>query len=140
MERVATRSALNSWDIQLPLLLCPPYGDHEENAEHLLTSCSTANMVWSYISAWFKIQLLFAFSIKDLLNMHKTLNVPAKKQNLFQVTILTACQCIWKARNDKVFEDSDINLGILFQDIKSQGFKQVKNRSIRRNLVWKDLF
>lgn len=42
-------------------------------------------------------------------------------------------------RNDKVFEDKEVNLIKLFQDIKSQGFTWIRNRANFRNLVWKDL-
>ncbi|KAK1433706.1 hypothetical protein QVD17_10621 [Tagetes erecta] len=75
-ERIASRVALCFRGVNLPSTLCPMCGNYEESAEHLLVSCSTALMVWSYIATWCKIHPFFAFSIKDLLEMHNSSNVP----------------------------------------------------------------
>lgn len=70
-----TSSALSIRAIHIPSSLCPLCGDYEENTRHLLISYSIANMVWTYIATWCTIQPMFAFSVKDFLELHKTMNV-----------------------------------------------------------------
>ncbi|KAK1440678.1 hypothetical protein QVD17_06507 [Tagetes erecta] len=113
-ERIATRSALRIRGIHLDSHLCPLCGDYEENADHLLVSCYVANMVWHYISSWCKIQPIFAFTIKNILEFHKAINASKRKQKLVQAIILTSCWTIWKTRNEKTFDNKDLNLAKLF--------------------------
>ncbi|KAK1437718.1 hypothetical protein QVD17_03514 [Tagetes erecta] len=137
-ERIATRTALRSRGIPLESTLCPLCGDHEETTTHLFTSCYIANMVWHSISSWCKIPPIFVFSVRDIFEIHNSINTTKEKRKIFQAIILTACWSLWKTRNEKIFENKNTNLAKLLQDIKSLGYTWVKNRSSFRSLIWKD--
>ncbi|KAK1429660.1 hypothetical protein QVD17_11874 [Tagetes erecta] len=81
-DRIATRSALRIRGIQLDSNLCPLCGDYEEDADHLLVSCFISNMVWHFISSWCKIPPIYAFSTKDLLEVHKSIDASKRKKKL----------------------------------------------------------
>ncbi|KAK1426775.1 hypothetical protein QVD17_15455 [Tagetes erecta] len=87
MERIATGTALSQRGISLDTTCCPLCGDYEETATHLLTSCYVANMVWQHISSWCKIPPIFAFSVRDILEIHKSVGTSKeKKKRLFKLS------------------------------------------------------
>lgn len=111
--------------------LCPLCGDYGEFATHLLRSCYFANMVWNYVSSWCKIP--------PILKIHNSITTTKEKRKTIHAIILTACWAyIWQAMNKKIFENKDINLSKLFQDIKSLGYMWIKNSSSYKGLLWKD--
>ncbi|KAK1436346.1 hypothetical protein QVD17_02125 [Tagetes erecta] len=137
-DRIATRLALSYRGIPLDSTRCPHCGDYDESANHLLVSCYIAHLVWQHISSWCKIPPLFAFTTKDILEAHKHINVSSKKKKIIQAIILTACWSLWKTRNERIFEDKEVILSNLLQDIRSLGFIWIKNRSSLKSVMWKD--
>ncbi|KAK1431592.1 hypothetical protein QVD17_08053 [Tagetes erecta] len=137
-ERITTSLALSSRGVHLESHACPLCGDYMETTEHLLVSCSVARLVWQFISSWCHIPPLYVFSVKDLLEAHKSINGLTIKKKAIQAIVLTACWKIWVTRNEKVFDGKSVNITKLMQDIKSLGFLWVKNRSSRHGISWTD--
>ncbi|KAK1423516.1 hypothetical protein QVD17_18819 [Tagetes erecta] len=53
----------------------------DESTEHLLISCPSAFMAWLFVSTWCKIKPTYAFSIKDLLDIHKMIDASKNKRD-----------------------------------------------------------
>ncbi|KAL8214499.1 hypothetical protein R6Q57_003948 [Mikania cordata] len=57
-------------------------------------------MIWQRISSWCKLQPIYVFSVKDLLQIHGLGNWCERKKEAIHAMILTAMWCIWKDRNE----------------------------------------
>ncbi|XP_021995203.1 uncharacterized protein LOC110892342 [Helianthus annuus] len=117
---------------------CVLCGDCDETVEHLFTSCSLSSMVWSIISSWCKIPVIWAFSVKDLLESHEFSGLNGKKKEIVQGIIIFGCWSIWKARNDFRFNDKPVKLEDIIRDIKSYGFFWFNARVKDNKIKWKD--
>ncbi|XP_022032560.1 uncharacterized protein LOC110933656 [Helianthus annuus] len=53
--------------------LCEDGPDGDETTEHLFTACGIAAGVWNCISSWCGISIIYAFSVKDLLELHNNI-------------------------------------------------------------------
>jgi len=140
MERISTGTALSQRGISLDTTCCPLCGDYEETATNLLTSCYVSNMVWQHISSWCKIPPILVFFVRDILEIHKSVSKSKEKKKIIQAIILIACWSLWKARNEKIFENKSINISNLLQEIKSLGYLWIKNRSPFRFHSCKDWY
>ncbi|KAJ0436216.1 hypothetical protein HanIR_Chr17g0902131 [Helianthus annuus] len=49
------------------------------------------------------MQQLYAFSMKDLVEIHKDMTVAVQKKRHIQVIILATCWGIWKVKNETIF-------------------------------------
>ncbi|XP_076917464.1 uncharacterized protein LOC143577543 [Bidens hawaiensis] len=118
MDRLPTYVALvkRNVDVGSTCRLC---GDYEETCDHLLTSCYFAMLIWQFVSNWCNIPPIFAFSVRDLLTFHEYCNLGLKKNKVLYGVILTACWCIWKTRNEMIFQNKTANISKTMKDIKS---------------------
>ncbi|KAJ0532539.1 putative reverse transcriptase zinc-binding domain-containing protein [Helianthus annuus] len=91
LNRIPTREVLKKRNIQVGDSLCPFCGSDEESTDHLFIACYVASNVWNGISGWCRIPNIFAFSIKDLLDLHKTLGASEKKKEAVQGRVRIAC-------------------------------------------------
>ncbi|KAK1429570.1 hypothetical protein QVD17_11783 [Tagetes erecta] len=137
-DRIATRRALSYRGVPMDNTRCPLCGDYDETANHLFASCYIFHLVWQHISNWCKIHPFFVFTTRDILEAHTHINVVSKKKKIIQAIILTACWSLWKARNEKIFEDKEIDLSTLLEEIKSLEYTWIKNRSFLKILMRKD--
>ncbi|KAK1426532.1 hypothetical protein QVD17_15206 [Tagetes erecta] len=82
MDRIATKDALLMRGIITNSSICALCGEYNETAAHLLVACYFANMTWHFISSWCKIQPIFAFNIKDILEVHKSIDGSRNKRKV----------------------------------------------------------
>ncbi|MFS7943867.1 putative reverse transcriptase zinc-binding domain-containing protein [Helianthus anomalus] len=73
LDRLPTKSALIKRNISVGSGLCGFCNDATESVDHLFTACLTVHRVWSRFSAWVNFHPFFAFSFRDILEMHKSL-------------------------------------------------------------------
>ncbi|KAL8245015.1 hypothetical protein R6Q59_011273 [Mikania micrantha] len=59
--------------------------------------------LWQQISIWCKVTPIFAFEVRDLLELFKVHPVKESHKKVFHSIIITACWCLWKLRNEVVF-------------------------------------
>ncbi|XP_076907600.1 uncharacterized protein LOC143564109 [Bidens hawaiensis] len=136
MGRIPVLLELVKRGISVTTTVCPVYEDDLESAEHLVVSCNFAQSLWSVISSWCKVPSIYAFSVKDLLELHRYTRFPEKKAKAFNVVCLTTIWCIWSARNTLVFEGKPVNLNNVVGEIKALSFLWVKNRRRNTRLTW----
>ncbi|XP_076939869.1 uncharacterized protein LOC143608822 [Bidens hawaiensis] len=138
LERLPVLTELAKRNIGTNSVLCPVCGDLEETVEHCFVTCGLAQSVWQAISLWCKIPSIFAFSIRDLLAIYKYVKFPRKKTKMFHAICLVSFWCLWKVRNDIVFNGKMVSVVNLVGDIKALSYLWVKNRSGEMSISWDD--
>ncbi|MFS8006042.1 putative reverse transcriptase zinc-binding domain-containing protein [Helianthus anomalus] len=136
MGRIATTDALIKRNCFSGNNVCSLCEDGEESAEHLFCSCVVAANIWYLISRWCRISTIFAFCIRDLTAVHEHSGLHRVAKEALHGIILTGCWCIWKARNEKRFNNNRKAILDIFQDIKSLSFLWYRNRSKNRGILW----
>ncbi|KAJ0588212.1 putative reverse transcriptase zinc-binding domain-containing protein [Helianthus annuus] len=96
LDRLATRVNLRRRNVIILSDLCLMCEEIEETMEHLFTACMFANRVWISFSSWFKIPSLFVFSVKDLMELHRYLQMGKKAKKIIDGLIIITVWCIWK--------------------------------------------
>ena len=97
-------------------MLC---GSADESVDHVFTGCILGTQ---HISSWCKVQNIFAFSFKDLLDVHNFVGLSGRAREIFYGIIITGCWCIWKARNLLKFQRKKARLEDIIGEVKVLGF------------------
>ncbi|PWA80208.1 RNA-directed DNA polymerase, eukaryota [Artemisia annua] len=138
MSKIPTADALIRRNMAGVEGMCSVCEEGLESVEHLFTSCSVALMVWNLICKWTHVQRFFAFSFKDLIEMHDHVGLKGKAKVVFQGIIFISCWAIWRARNKLKFEGIKIKVEEVVSEIKSMGFLWVRSRLKMYSLSWSD--
>ncbi|KAL8188889.1 hypothetical protein R6Q57_029409 [Mikania cordata] len=109
--------------------LCVLCGEHEESVLHLFSACFMAFMVWQGISSWCRLPPIYVLSVVDLLELQYICHWNGRKKKAFNAIILTAMWCIWKVRNDAVYNGRQRSYVGLFKEVQSLSFFWMKNRA-----------
>ncbi|KAM0019452.1 putative RNA-directed DNA polymerase [Helianthus debilis subsp. tardiflorus] len=122
MGRIATLTSLKKRNIGTDNLSCCLCGEEDETADHLFTTCCFASMVWSFVCSWSKSQNFIRFFFKDLLEAHNYVGLIDQKKEVLKGIIRIGCWCIWKARNEAKFNNTQVKLERIISEIRSLGF------------------
>ncbi|XP_021979550.1 uncharacterized protein LOC110875658 [Helianthus annuus] len=101
-----------------------------EQCEHLFTSCHIAMMVWDFISRWCNIPYIYAFSVKDLIEVSKHIKASKERKKAIQAVVFTATWNIWKARNEAIFMNNLVSISKNKENIKALTFLWIKNNLV----------
>ena len=71
LDRLPTKIELVKRNVFTEDCLCALCEEGEETVDHIFTGCVFAARVWNGTSLWCGIPNIFAFSTKDLVNLHK---------------------------------------------------------------------
>ncbi|XP_076954216.1 uncharacterized protein LOC143628536 [Bidens hawaiensis] len=99
-----------------------------ESADHITTGCLVASVVWDHISQWCKVPPIFGFTVRDLLDLYKSMELGDVEKEVFHGIVIVACWRIWMARNEKFFKGKEVKIEELIGDIKSSGYFWYKFR------------
>ncbi|KAJ0479839.1 putative RNA-directed DNA polymerase [Helianthus annuus] len=138
LDRLPSRVNLRRRNVDIPSTVCPLCEETEESVEHLFTACSIALRVWAAFSDWCKIPPLFLFEFKDILDIHKFIKCSKKEEKIIYGLALITSWCIWKERNEVVFNQKRCNPLDIIGELKSRSFAWVKNRSSCKDIRWKE--
>ncbi|KAJ0868411.1 putative reverse transcriptase zinc-binding domain-containing protein [Helianthus annuus] len=133
MDRIPTRQALARRNVAVDSESCAFCRVFSESMDHLFSGCETACAVWSWLSEWAKINLIFVFSFKDVLMLHKGASEDKRARVIIQGLIMVVCWCVWKARNNKIFSSGRGSVEEIIEEVKSLGFLWLKCRSKYRD-------
>lgn len=136
LDRLPTRVNLLRRNIIVESVMCPICGDIPETPDHIFAACGFAQMVWTFVSQWCGIPEIYAFGLRDLLELDAVISGSAKFKKAFQAVCLTSLWCIWKARNQVIFEHKSPSLQKTTGDIKALSHLWVKSRSKQSGLEW----
>ncbi|GKE18849.1 RNA-directed DNA polymerase, eukaryota, partial [Tanacetum coccineum] len=103
LNRIPTRLILASRGIDIPNVLCPICGIHQEDTSHLFLKCYVASEIWKAIFAWLGSVPPDTVSINDLFLWIDNNHMVAKKKKGFEAICLITCWIIWKFRNASNF-------------------------------------
>ncbi|KAJ0938866.1 putative TIR domain, reverse transcriptase zinc-binding domain-containing protein [Helianthus annuus] len=138
MEKIPTKLALRNRNVFNGDPSCPLCSSADESAEHIFTSCYVSSVVWNDISSWCRIPFIYAFSIIDLLGIHKSIPVSAKKKEAVYGIVIVACWSLWRARNNLVFSNSPVRIDRILSEIKVLSFLWFSNRSKFKGVSWEE--
>ncbi|KAF5795822.1 putative RNA-directed DNA polymerase [Helianthus annuus] len=136
MNRLPTSDVLRSRGIAVGDGLCPLCKSEAESVVHLFCSCSVASIVWQKISWWCRIPPIYAFSFRDLLEIHRFSNVANNLKSVIHDIIITTCWCLWSARNKAVFSGIEAKVESVFSEVRSLGFLWYKYRVKDNPVSW----
>ncbi|XP_076904565.1 uncharacterized protein LOC143560046 [Bidens hawaiensis] len=136
MERIPVLVELACRNVVVASTWCPVCDEAEEMAEHIFISCRFAQAVWHCIANWCKVPPFFAFSIHDILELHKHYRLPKRKAKLFHAVCLTLVWCLWKMRNMVVFERKEASVNNILCEIKALSVLWICNRSNKLDITW----
>ncbi|XP_021975172.1 uncharacterized protein LOC110870292 [Helianthus annuus] len=137
-ESIPTAVGLKRRNIQIGKDLCLLCHEAEESADHIFTACQVAAVIWNGISSWCKIPCIIAFSVKDLISIHKEITGLERKNDAVQGIIRVACWSIWRARNSIKFSNSSARIENIMSEVKSLTFLWFSSRSKHKGVEWKD--
>ena len=138
LGRIPTAIALSHRNIHVVDISCPFCGEADETVDHLFSGCIIASVLWQHISSWCKIQNLFAFSFRDLLDAHNYVGLAGKAKDILYGIIIIGCWSIWKARNNLKFQQKKAKMEDIFGEVKVLGFLWAKNRAKLASLTWEN--
>ncbi|KAM0042735.1 putative RNA-directed DNA polymerase [Helianthus debilis subsp. tardiflorus] len=136
MGRIATLDALSKRNCFNGEETCVMCNDGSETVEHLFCSCAVAAEVWFRLSRWCRIDPIYAFSLNDLLEVHKFAGLANKAKEILKGVIMVGCWCIWRARNERRFSNIQRSVANIVMDVKSLGYLWYSNRSKKRDISW----
>ncbi|XP_021980173.1 uncharacterized protein LOC110876305 [Helianthus annuus] len=137
-NRIPMHSALIRRNVNLDSDACGLCDEGSGSAEHLFTACEVVSRVWLFIGNWLRLPPMLIFSFKDLMEFHRTSNLGKREAEIVHDIIITACWCVWKARNEKVFSMKEPSVNSIIGEIKSLVFLWLKYRSRYKDLSWVD--
>ncbi|PWA43878.1 toll/interleukin-1 receptor (TIR) domain-containing protein [Artemisia annua] len=138
MGMIPTVKALRHRNIPVADVSCLFCGDAEESVDHLFTGCMVAKVLWQHIASWCKVQNWFAFSFKDLMEVHNFVGLSGRVRDIFYGIIIIGCWSIWRARNRLKFQSKKDRMEDIIGEVKVLGFLWAKNRAKLSSLSWGD--
>ncbi|KAJ0752293.1 putative RNA-directed DNA polymerase [Helianthus annuus] len=138
MNKIATVEALKHRNFNVQDESCALCRDGEDSVSHIFSACYTASVVWNHISRWAKVQNLFFFGFKDIVEIHEHVGLSGEKKEAFKGIVRIAVWLIWKARNKARFENKEVRADVIISELKASGFLWFKSRSRLKNLSWQN--
>ncbi|KAM0003966.1 putative reverse transcriptase zinc-binding domain-containing protein [Helianthus debilis subsp. tardiflorus] len=138
LNSVPTLAALAHRNVNHGSTTCKLCGREEETTDHLFISCNFAQSVWDFVSVWCKIRSLYILELKDLVNIHNQVCGSAKWRKALFTAIQATLWCLWKTRNDAIFNQKAPNLSRLKEEIKTMGFLWFRNRASGCGCTWRE--
>lgn len=128
-DRIPTRDLLTSRGIILPSLTCKLCGEEEESVEHLFLTCRVAATIWSKVSNWCRIQPIYAFSFKDLMEVPSSIRSDKYFKKAIHVMIMATVWNLWKHRNKVTFERASPSVNAVFFETVADSSLWMRARS-----------
>ncbi|KAJ0570205.1 putative RNA-directed DNA polymerase [Helianthus annuus] len=136
LDRLPTLENLARRNIQVGSLMCKFCGEMQETSEHLFISCGLSQSVWEFVRTWCQLHRFVLFDVKDALQYHKDARGSKRWKTAIYTVIQTTLWCIWRARNEAIFNGKQPMARNIKEEIKVLGFLWLKNRAKESNLTW----
>ncbi|KAJ0542575.1 putative reverse transcriptase zinc-binding domain-containing protein [Helianthus annuus] len=137
MDRLPTKLALRSRNINVGNEFCAFCQSEEESALHLFTGCILTIGIWHFIERWCHLDPIFLLGIKDILKLPDSIH-DCKWKKIIRGIVMTACWVIWKTRNKAIFEEVQPRVCDMIACIKSCSYLWFRSRSKIRDISWQN--
>ena len=132
MGRIPTAAALcRRGVVNHNQTVCSWCNTDEECADHVLVRCQFARTVMEWILKWCDIKEVNFNNVSDVLDYAAGWGNCPKKNKIFQAICQGAMWSIWKARNDRVFNNRRIPPTKVADIIKSTVYIWIKFRQAK---------
>ncbi|KAM0000902.1 putative reverse transcriptase zinc-binding domain-containing protein [Helianthus debilis subsp. tardiflorus] len=136
LNRLPTKEVLLRRNFQLNNVGCAFCEEAEESADHLFAACRYVWEIWEEVFKWCRISSPFFFCAKDVLELHNHCRGSRRWKNVVYSVIQTAIWCIWRVRNDAVFNNKRATVVNIVNEIKVLSFLWLKYRAKTISLTW----
>ncbi|KAJ0895798.1 putative RNA-directed DNA polymerase [Helianthus annuus] len=138
LNRLPTKVALRRRNFQITSSDCVLCEEAEESCDHLFAACSFTQEIWEEVFRWGRIATPFFFSAKDVLGYNTHCRGSRRWQKIIYSIVQTAIWCIWRTRNDVVFNNKRMAVKNVVEEIKVLSFLWLKHRAKAIALTWED--
>lgn len=137
-DRLPTLKALDKRGITVQTNTCILCQEALETTEHIFTSCPAVINVWNGIASWCEIVPIYAFSMKDILELH--IHKPGSQtwKKLINAIALVTCWYFWQARNDKIHNRNIKTTYQILNEVKTMAFLWIGNRASKICADWNE--
>lgn len=91
MNVIPTWEALKRRNLRVLDNVCVMCELRKESTDHITTGCLMAMVVWDHINRWCKIPLIYGFSVRDLLELHKNIRLGKIEKEVLHWIIIIGC-------------------------------------------------
>ena len=131
LDKLPTKTNLIRKGVLLDNDLCPLCNSHPETVNHLFVECDKAIEARGVINTWWKVFASNGRRLDEILIADGDNN---RKVSTIKSVILHAyIWLIWKSRNTVAFKGTPCNPRIIANDVQSESFLWIKNRSVFGN-------
>jgi hypothetical protein len=119
LQRIPTRDNLRIRGVDMEAnTRCPLCGNHEETEIHLFLHCNVATSVWYRICQWLSQVVVIPPDLLHSFAVFIGCGVGKKGRKGMMVIWHAVMWCIWRMRNDVIFNNGTVDVNQLVDDIK----------------------
>ena len=137
-DRIATKKNLLRRSIHLVDSLCVLCGSEEETTSHLLISCPIVNAVRNSYSKWIGVSFVNHFALKEHFEQFNCTWFSKEGNKLWKRVWVSIIWCIWKHRNEIVFNQAKVDASEIFSLVQVQSWAWLKNKLPRVSFSFSD--
>ncbi|XP_022007480.1 uncharacterized protein LOC110906688 [Helianthus annuus] len=136
INRMPTKVDLGKRGITLPNELCVCCESVPETTLHLFSGCFFAAEIWSRIEHWCSLTPIFAFDMKDFMEMPSIQTKSKRSRNIPRGIVFTTLWSIWNEHNTRIFKGVRRRPVEVLESIKMTSYFWYRNRAKSRYLDW----
>jgi hypothetical protein len=119
LQRIPTRDNLRIRGVNVEANMgCPLCGNHEETEIHLFLHCNVAATVWYRICRWLSQVVVIPPNLMNSFAVLIGCGVGKKGRKGIMVIWHAFMWCIWRTRNDVIFNNGTVDVNQMVDDIK----------------------
>ena len=136
MGRLPTADALIRRGIQVTSPMCSRCNIDSETADHILVSCPIARSVWGDVWRWCGVADPVQSTVKGVIDFAASWGRCPKSSNMLSVICHGVFWNLWKARNDRVFNQRLTSSSRIIEEILLNVFHWFKYRGNLGKCNW----
>ncbi|KAL4591704.1 hypothetical protein LXL04_004675 [Taraxacum kok-saghyz] len=125
LDRIPTSTALALRGVHMTSTDCASCSSGLDDVDHILVDCPIAKDLLIWIFRWCEISMQNFSKAVDLVDFAASWGRCPKKRKILVAIIYGFIWSIWKARNDKIFNNIPISVGNLKDNIVSLGISEI---------------
>jgi len=126
--KMPTRVNLQRRGIIIPSLLCPLCNEVEESITHLFGESMIAFQVWSMISNWVGLNIVYHKDLKQHMLHFTLLQFNVKRNRVWKRVWIAVLWSIWNHRNAEVFKERKVDSEEIFSLAQLQAWTWMKRK------------